>query len=538
MSIGTVIGLAIAALSVLIVVIAYRLLSTALRPKVEHRISRFGLTPNERAANGPLPGNVALYAAELAVAQRVASPGYYPSINGAELTDGQRSGLFRAATFSGSFDGPNRVLAWRSEDDYQGATYINTRKPGELFLVGGDFPPVEGPVPPGPFVAKCDATTGKQIWRTYLDNANASGRWIGNANLNLLDNGSIAFAWSNQVVLLDADTGEILKHNTLPAGETPIADVNFKHLTIAPDRTLILKDQTRPTGSKLQGTMAILRGTMEGLKQGNSHLVAAHPETLEILDHIPLPEPATVPHIVAMFQGRIAIYLGVDSGARRAFWDPATRKLSLDESWIVAPMKEGQTTSDAPSILGDWIVLQTNGIGSKTAASSIVAVHQNDPKRMQVVFPFGPLKKGEWSFAPPKPQTDPENSMIYSADMGVGKVAGIRIDQETGELKVAWVIDTTTSTFQPLFGPKDKRVILLSNMRKNLPREPMTLALFTANYKEQVTWRDAATGRLIAESDFFEPLTIGSLITPGFGGRVYFPTGEGFITMQVMPADA
>jgi hypothetical protein len=66
----------------------------------------------------------------------------------------------------------------------------------------------------------------------------------------------------------------------------------------------------------------------------------------------------------------------------------------------------------------------------------------------------------------------------------------------------------------------------------------MTLALFTANYKEQVTWRDAATGRLIAESDFFEPLTIGSLITPGFGGRVYFPTGEGFITMQVMPADA
>ena len=40
---------------------------------------------------------------------------------------------------------------------------------------------------------------------------------------------------------------------------------------------------------------------------------------------------------------------------------------------------------------------------------------------------------------------------------------------------------------------------------------------------------------LIAESDSraAEP---GSLITPGFGGRVYFPTGKGFIVLQVMPA--
>ena len=40
---------------------------------------------------------------------------------------------------------------------------------------------------------------------------------------------------------------------------------------------------------------------------------------------------------------------------------------------------------------------------------------------------------------------------------------------------------------------------------------------------------------IIAESDFFEPMTIGSLITPGFGGRVYFPIDKGFIVLQVMP---
>jgi hypothetical protein len=177
----------------------------------------------------------------------------------------------------------------------------------------------------------------------------------------------------------------------------------------------------------------------------------------------------------------------------------------------------------------------TNGIGSETVASSIVAVNQKDPTKLKVIFPFGQLKSGEWSFAPPKPQTDPENSMIYSADMGVGKVAGIKLDQATGEMKTVWVADDTTNAFQPLIGPKDKRVMLLSNAKKNVEKEPIKLALFTANYKEQVTWRDASSGRIIAQSDFFESLSPGSLITPGFGGRVYFPTGKGFIVLQVMP---
>jgi len=534
----TIIKLAAAIFVVLLLVVAYRLLWTSIQPKVEHRIAEIGLTPNEVAANGPLPGDVSLYAKELGCAEKLSTPGYYPSINGAELTDSARSGLFECATFTGSFDGPNKVFAWRSEDGYESASYINNRRPGELFIVGGDNPPFEGPVPPGPYVAKADPTTGRQIWRTYLDNANVSGRWIGAANLNTLDNGKIVFAWANQVVLLDPDTGRILKQNTLPTGETPIADVNFKHLTVAPDRTLILKHQTRPTGNKMQGTLAILKGVDEGFKQGNSEMVAVNPDTLEVLDAISLPEPATVPHIITMFEGKIAIYVGVNSGALRYFWNPVTKKLSQDKSWVVSPMQKGQTTADCPSLLGDWVVLQVNGLGSETIASSIVAANQKDPAKVKVIFPFGPLKKGEWSWAPPKPQTDPENSMIYSADMGVGKVAGIKIDQATGEMKTVFVVDDTTTTFQPLIGPKDKRVLLLSNAKRNVEREPVKLALFTGNYKEQATWRDAATGRIIAESDFFEPLTINQLITPGFGGRVYFPTVKGFIVMQVTPKPA
>ena len=524
--------------AVLLAIAAYRLLGPVIEKKVDLKVSEVALSANEIAANGPLPGDVSLYQDEFACAENQPTPGYFSSINGAELTDSARSGLFNCATFSGSFDGPNQVFAWRSEDVFDTTMYINNRKPGELYISGGEMPPSKGTLPAGPYIAKADATTGRQIWRTYLDNGNASGAWIASTNLNILPNGRIVTAWENKVALLDGDTGLILKVATLPVGPTPAIDASYKHLTIAPDGTLILKDQTRPSGCKLQGTMAIIQCNGPGMKQGNSNMVAVDPDTLEVLDSIALPEPATVPHIITMFEGRIAIYLGVNSGALRYFWDPATKKLSQDTSWVVKPMERGQTTSDAPSLLGDWIVLQTNGIGSETVASSIVAVHQKDPTRTKVIFPFGELKKGEWSWAPPKPQTDPENSMIYSADMGVGKVAGIKIDQATGEMKTVWVVDDTTNAFQPLIGPKDKRVMLLSNARKNVEHEPIKLALFTGNYKEQVTWRDAATGRIIAESDFFEPLSIGSLITPGFGGRVYFPTGKGFLVMQVMPKPA
>ncbi len=528
------------AILVVLAVVVYRLAGTIIGAKVEERVARVGLTPNQVAAHGPLPGDVGLYAKELACQQQIPTPGYYSSLNGAEISDSERSGLFPCATFLGSMDGANQVYAWRSANDYPGISYINNRKPGELYIVGGEYPTLEDPNMVGPFVAKANATTGRQIWRTYLDNLNASGHWIGNANLNILPNGNIAFAWSNQIVLIDGDTGLLLKHNSLPGGAAPAEDVNYKHLTIAPDGTLILKDQTRPFGCTLQGTVAIIKCAAEGMKQPNSQLTAVDPDTLEVLDSIELPEPATAPHIVTTFEGRIAIYIGMNTMVQRAFWDPATGKLSLDDSWVIHPIQKGQSTPAAPTVIGDWVVAQLNGIGSDTVASSVVVASQKDPTKQQIIFPFGELKKGEWSFAMPKNGADPENNMIYSADMGVGKVAGIKLDPVTGEMKVAFVLDDMTTTFQPLFGPKDKRVLLLTNMKPNVEKEPIKAAFFTQNYTEQLTWRDAATGKILAQSDFFGPLTGNSLTPPGFGGRVYFPTavGKGFYVLQVMPKPA
>lgn len=143
---------------------------------------------------------------------------------------------------------------------------------------------------------------------------------------------------------------------------------------------MICKNQTRPTGNKLQGTLAIIKGVEAGLKQPNSHLVAVDPNTLEILAELALPEPATVPHIIKPYEGKIAIYIGMDSGCRRAFWDPAAKSLTMDDSWHMEALTKGQTTACAPSIIGDWVVLQFNGLGSKVTASSVAVGHVDDAK--------------------------------------------------------------------------------------------------------------------------------------------------------------
>lgn len=493
---------------------------------------------NLKAANGPIPGDVTLYAKELACQQAIPTPGYFSSLNGAEISDAQRSGMFPCATFTGSFDGPNTVFAFRSIDDYPGISYINNRRPGELYIVGGEYPTKDDPNMVGPYIAKADATTGQQVWRTYLDNLNVSGRWIGNANLNILPDGNIAFAWSSFIALVDGDTGEILKVTSLPGGEAPIEDVNFKHLTIAPDGTLILKSQTRPVGCTLQGTMAIIECSAKGMKLPNSVLVAVDPKTLDVLDMYQLPQTAASPHIIAPYGDKIAIYVPMFDILGRYFWDPVAKKIAADDTWVGHPLAEGQKAMTAPSVIGDWIVVQTNGLLSKDKASSVVVFHKDDVTRTHSIFPLGELGFEGTSWAPPKNGTDPENNMIYSADMGMKKVAGIRIDPATGELSTSFVLDNITSTFQPVFGPADKRVLVLTNVKLPVSIEPIPLAIKSSNYSEQVTWRDAATGNLLAESDYFEPLSLNALTPPGFGGRVYFPTaeGKGFYVLQPMPA--
>ncbi|MGI1660908.1 hypothetical protein ACRDNQ_01605 [Palleronia sp. KMU-117] len=491
-------------------------------------------TPGIAAANGPFPGDLNVIADQWECVQSLDTPGYFKSLNGAEVADSTRSQTYPCATFLGSMDGNNTVYGWRSEGDYQGVLFMNNRRPGELYLTGGNNPPPQGVVPPGPFVAKVDATTGSEIWRTYLENGNVSGNWVGAANLNILPDGNIPVAFGNTLVKLDGDTGLILQHLSIPRA-APAEGSNYKHMTIAPDGTLIIKNQTRATPCDIQGTLAAFQCPGGVAASPGSTVHAVDPETFEILASVDLPENTVTPHTITQRDGQILIYAPGVKTFFRLVWDPEAKTLTRDDRWSTdAYLAEGQTSGDAPGILGDWVVVQVNGLPTTKAASAIVAIHQDDSTRIVRHFPFGTDLPTGQSWAPPKAAVDVENSMVFSADQNMMKIGGINFDQATGEMTTAWEIDGATTALQALYGPADQRVLGTARAAPGTTLQDLNQ---TSNppYKQQAIWLDAKTGALLAASDFVEPMNFNTLLSPGFGGRFYYMVDTGFYVFQPMP---
>ncbi len=133
-------------------------------------------TTNLEAANGPIPGDVTLYAKELACQQAIPTPGYFSSLNGAEISDATRSGMFPCATFTGSFDGPNSVFRLPQHRRLPRHLLHQQSPPGRALHRRRRIPDQGRPQHGRPLHRQADATTGKQVWRTYLDNFNVSGR--------------------------------------------------------------------------------------------------------------------------------------------------------------------------------------------------------------------------------------------------------------------------------------------------------------------------------------------------------------------------
>lgn len=497
------------------------------------------VTEAEQMTVGPIPGDLSLYAKEQKCAENTPTPGYLPAINAAEQQDAARSNIYECADFLGSYTDPNVVYMYKAEGFYPQVQYVNSDGPNGMYVVGGTSTPSTGRVAPGPFVSKVDPISGEEIWRTYVENGNTEDVFVGGTNLNILENGEIAFAWTNKIALLDRDTGAILEQKDLPSpGPVTPRSINYKELTVAPDGTIILRSQNRPENCNQQGGGGLIDCSQSagGPEQKPSAFLAIDPDTLEIYDKLVAPEDSATPHIIAPYDGKIAIYTAMLENAYRFFWDPETKTLSRDRSWQASYLEKGQTVGDAPTLMKDWIVIQTNGLGSDTAASSLVAINVDDSSKTQTIKPFGELEDGEASNAPPKPQGDPANDMVYSADGGVGEIAGVHLDPETGEMTKKWVVEDRSFEFQPLVGSADERIMV--NSKWNPDAKLGNLA--TGTYTAQAVWRDAATGEEIAKSDFMPPISFNANITPVYGGRWVYPSGPtgSLYFLQPMPASS
>ncbi len=497
------------------------------------------VTASEQMTVGPIPGDLSRYESEQKCQENISTPGYWSGINAAEMTDAARSGVYPCADFLGSQTEDNVVYTYKAEGTYPQVQYVNSDGPNGMFVVGGTSAASTGPVAPGPYVARIDPISGEQVWRTYLENGNVNDVFVGGTNLNILENGNIVFAWNYKIALLDRATGAIIKARNLPSpGPVTPRSINYKELTIAPDGTIILRSQNRPENCNQQGGGGLTACSQSagGPEQKPSPFLAIDPDTLKVYDKLVAPEDSATPTIIVPYEGKIAIYTAMLKNAYRFFWDPETKKLSQDKSWVAPYLADGQTVGDAPTFMGDWIIIQTNGLGSDTAASSIVAINVDDASNIVTHKPFGDLEDGETSNAPPKPQGDLENDMVYSVDGGLGEIAGIHLDQATGKMETKWTVDDRSFEFQPLFGSADQRIMVTSKWNPDADLG----ALATGSYTAQAVWRDAATGDVLAESDFLPPISFNALITPVYGGRWVWPSGPSgsIYFLQPMPASS
>ena len=175
--------------------------------------------------------------------------------------------------------------------------------------------------------------------------------------------------------------------------------------------------------------MAMVKGVRKGIELPPSVFVAVDGETLEVLDTAQLPELAATPHGITTFDGRIAIYTCATDARVPLLLGPG-RQEAVARRVVEGGLPEGG--SDPPATPRDHRRLDRDPDQRhrrprcrRASSRSTSTIRRGRPRSS----PFGPLKKLQMSLAPPKTCIDLENDMLYSADAGVGKVAGIRLDQ-------------------------------------------------------------------------------------------------------------
>jgi len=513
--------------------------SSVLPPPQPQGIINVGITPNQLAAGGPLPGNHTLALEEVWCAEAESNPPWYPSVNPAELHDSNRTHVYECAHFTGSFTGPNKVYAYASPVQYYSPIFAVTRGTDDLYVYGGAWGNAI-PKPSGPFVAKLNVGDLTQLWRTDLINLNATtsptGVWNYIGGLNVLEDGSIAAIANSYLYKLNASTGAVEAQLLLPTGDSLPSNTNFNGIAAWADGILVMKSMTRPPGCTFDGPLPF-NVPCPGIENSpNSVIVIVDSKTWKVLDWAELPGDLGSRVAATTYNGNDYAYLVNSTSIFRYIWDG--KNITYDNNWRPPQITQtGQTSPLAPMIAGEWVFDFTNGYPPANVSLSVVSVSQDNASKMNRINPI-PIEPGQQSYIPSNSAVDPVNNMMYVMDAGVGKVVGLKYDPLTGNMSVAWTANQTTITFLSLIGPAEQRVLVGSNIHPGTTLSQM-ISTPPPSYTEQVQWRDAATGKLLAASDYFGPMISGFQMWPGYGGLIYEGLNEGHImTLKVLPEPA
>jgi hypothetical protein len=510
--------------------------SSVLPPPQPKGIVNVGVTPNQLAAGGPLPGNHSVALEEAQCAAEENNPPWYPTVNPAELHDSNRTHVYACASFLGSFTSPNQVYAYASPEQYYSPIFAVTRGTNELYVAGGMWGSAI-PKPSGPFVAKLNVGDLTQLWRTDLANLNATtsptGVWNYIGGLNVLADGSLAVVSGSYLYKLNGTSGAVEAVLALPTGQSLPYNSDFNGMAAWPDGTLVLKTQTRAPGCSYDGGLPFAIPCPGQSTAPNSVIVVVDPKTWEVLDWTELPGNVAARVGATVYQGNEYAYINNATSLFRYIWDG--KNITLDDSWVPMQItKPGQTNLLAPMVADDWVFTFTNCCPPTETPLSVVSVSQANASKMNRIDPI-PLAPGQQSYIPSNSAVDPVNDMMYVQDGGARKIVGLKYDPMTGNMSMAWTGNQSTLAFLSLIGPADQRVLVGTDMAPNTTISQMANNP-PPNYTERVVWRDAATGNVLAASDYFSGMSAGAPPAPGFGGLLYYMTFNGHImALQVLP---
>ncbi|MGA7369263.1 MAG: hypothetical protein WBX01_09045 [Nitrososphaeraceae archaeon] len=493
-------------------------------------------TPNMIAAGGsPIPPNWTMAQEEAECAAELANPGWYRTLNPSTHYDSARTVLISCAQFPGSYTGPNDVYAYPSSEIYINPWNVATRDLDEMYLYGGSNGGAD-PYSPA-YVSRVELGSLNEIWRTYLNNFNVTDSFTLSGAGNILADGSIGAVTTHQAYKLNATTGAIEAVLTLPTGDNPPTDSGFNGYSAFPgDGNLVFKSFNRPVGCTLNGyDAAAFKCPGAPGAASPSVLSVVDPKTWKVLDWIQGTENGAGRITTSEFGGKNYAYFAGVSNVFRYVWDGTN--ISLDETWGPVPyLKPGQGPAGAVMILNDWVILTTNGNPSN-ASMSVVAISQENASKIARIDPI-PLEPGQQSQYPAHGSVDQENNRIYAMDFGLHKAFAVDIDSSTGNMSVAWVEPQWSRSYITLIGPSYDRVFVNTNISSPVTQNASELIPWadTANYVEQMQWRDADTGKLLAASDFFPPATFEGPVPVGYGGMIYDVLNIGnIIALQVLP---
>jgi hypothetical protein len=434
----------------------------------------------------------------------------YTTVNAAEHFDYARSHVFEYALFGGSLDpnASNRAIVRATAPVYPGAYNVVTRNPDEIFVYYGVYGEVEGAI--GPAVARLDATTLEEVWNTQLAVYENETAWNYPGVVGMHGNGTLIVVSGGTAAVLDPDTGDIINQVDLPQ-EDPALE-SYNGFASTSDGTLFTKALFRNCDAIGSIALANCLDT-----ERTQTLLALDPVTLEIITQVELPVFSTGRIPIAVHDGIDYVYMPGVTEVYRFRWE--NQSLVLDEDWgLVSVTEEDDLGAMAPNVIGDWAFVQVNTGTPKPMP--VWAISTIDPSQRHRIQPFEDIET-RFSFNAAHGAFDTTSGMLYTADTGTGYVSAMIFDPETG-FELVWREEQTTSVFQQLIGTPDERVVVTSHLL-NFRLNPLRAT------NEQVVFRAAATGQELARTGNLPRMSQGANISPGFGGRMYFPAVDGRI---------